>query len=96
MIEKVYIAMIQIIKNKSQTEDHKACFPVGLPEKAIIEMSSPESKLYEPFSGSGTTFIACEKTKRECYGMEIDPHYCDVILERWEKFTGLKAILTEG
>jgi len=43
------------------------------------------------FLGSGSTLIACEKTNRKCYGMEIDPHYCDVIVKRWEDYTGNKA-----
>ena len=43
------------------------------------------------FLGSGSTLIACEKTNRKCYGMELDPHYCDVIVKRWEEFTGKKA-----
>jgi DNA modification methylase len=43
--------------------------------------------------GSGSTLIACEKTNRVCYGMEIDPHYVDVIIKRWEDFTGKKATL---
>ena len=50
-------------------------------------------RVFEPFAGTGTTLIACEKTKRKCYGMEIDPHYCDVIVARWEKYTGKKAPL---
>ena len=41
----------------------------------------------------GSTLIACEKTNRNCYGMEIDPHYCDVIVKRWEDYTGKKAKL---
>ena len=45
----------------------------------------------DPFLGSGTTLIACEKTGRVCYGMELDPKYCDVIVKRWEDFTGKKA-----
>lgn len=45
----------------------------------------------DPFLGSGSTLIACEKTNRKCYGMEIDPQYCQVIIDRWEKFTGQKA-----
>jgi DNA modification methylase len=53
--------------------------------------SYSDKKLYDPFLGSGTTIIACEKTKRKCYGMEIDPHYCDVIVKRWEEYTGNKA-----
>ena len=49
------------------------------------------NNVIDPFLGSGSTLIACEKTKRKCYGMEIDPHYCDVIVKRWEEFTGNKA-----
>ena len=49
--------------------------------------------VYDPFSGSGTTLIAAEKTGRKCYGMELDFKYCDVIVKRWEDFTGKKAQL---
>lgn len=48
------------------------------------------------FLGSGSTLIACEKTNRKCYGMEIDPHYVSVIIERWQQFTGNKAKLLNG
>ena len=51
------------------------------------------NKVIDPFLGSGSTLIACEKTNRKCYGMELDPHYCDVIVKRWEEFTGKKAEL---
>ena len=47
------------------------------------------------FLGSGTTLIAAEKTNRTCYGMELSPAYCDVIIKRWENFTGQKAELIE-
>ena len=47
--------------------------------------------IYDPFLGSGTTIIAAEMTGRVCYGLEIDPKYCDVIVQRWENFTGKKA-----
>jgi len=58
----------------------------------IINSSSEKGKVVvEPFLGSGSTLIACEKTGRKCYGMEIDPHYCDVIIVRWQTFTGKKA-----
>jgi|21_taG_2_1085346.scaffolds.fasta_scaffold00149_2 DNA modification methylase len=53
-------------------------------------------KILDPFLGSGSTLIACEKTNRKCYGMELDPHYCDVIVKRWEDYTGNKAILKNG
>lgn len=51
--------------------------------------------VYEPFLGSGSTLIACEQTGRTCYGMEIDPKYCTIILDRWEKLTGQKAVKVE-
>ena len=60
----------------------------------LMERTSEKSQLiYDPFSGSGTTHIAAEKTNRKCYGMELDPKYCDVIVKRWEDFTGKKAEL---
>jgi DNA modification methylase len=46
----------------------------------------------EPFSGSGTTVIACEQTDRICYAMEREPAYCDLAVKRWEEFTGQKAV----
>jgi len=46
---------------------------------------------FDPFLGSGSTLIACERLGRVCYGMEIVPHYCDVIVKRWEDYTGQKA-----
>lgn len=48
------------------------------------------------FGGSGTTLIASEQLGRRCYMMEVTPHYCDVIIERWEKLTGEKAVLLNG
>ncbi len=68
---------------------HATPKPVDMMER-IIKSSSHE-KVIEPFLGSGSTLIACEKTNRKCYGMEIDPHYCDVIVKRWEEFSGNKA-----
>jgi site-specific DNA-methyltransferase (adenine-specific) len=79
-----------------QHEEHKATFPVGLAVKAIKDFTISHHYLYEPFLGSGSTLIACEKTNRQCYGMELDPHYCSVIIERWQQFTGKKATLFTG
>lgn len=53
-------------------------------------------KVIDLFGGSGSTLIACEKTNRRCFMMEIDPHYCDVILARWEKYTGQTAERVDG
>ena len=73
------------------TKNHGAIFPVAFAQHFIENFSS--ESIYEPFGGSGTTMIACEKTNRKCFMMEIDPHYCDVIVARWEKYTGLKSKL---
>ena len=70
---------------------HPAMFPVELPEEYIKAMTQENDVISDPFLGSGTTLIAAEKTKRKCYGMELDPKYCDVIVKRWEDFTGKKA-----
>ena len=51
------------------------------------------NKVLDLFGGSGSTLIACEQLDRNCYMMELDPHYVDVIIARWEKFTGQKAVL---
>ncbi len=68
--------------------------PIDCMMRPIQNNSSRGDSIYDPFLGSGTTLIACEKTGRTCYGMEIDPHYCDVIVKRWEDFTGKKAELS--
>ena len=83
----------QVSNTNSQAENHKACFPVELPEKGIGIVAKNTGIVFEPFGGSGTTVIACEKTNRDCRMMELDPKYCDVIKKRWEDFTGQKAIL---
>ena len=72
--------------------DHPAIFPVELPAFA---MQAWPGVAYEPFCGSGTTLIAAEQLGRKCYGMEISPAYCDVIIKRWETLTGKKAILSK-
>jgi DNA modification methylase len=78
----------QIGTNKTQLENHLACYPVALPMKGIIIMTSEKDIVADPFLGSGTTMIACEKSGRTCYGMELDPIYCDVIVQRYVEFTG--------
>lgn len=86
----------QISNTHSQQENHKACFPVELPMKGISIVKKTTGIVFEPFCGSGSTLIAAEKTGRKCYGVELDPHYCDVIVARWEQFTGQKAELLNG
>lgn len=82
-----------ISNTNAQHENHKACFPIALPEKAITIFDERVKVVFEPFGGSGTTLIACEKTNRHGRLMELDPKYCDVIIKRWQDFTGKKATL---
>lgn len=72
---------------------HPAMFPVAFPETYIEALTSIGDHVFEPFGGSGTTAIACEKTNRKCFMMELDCYYVSVIIERWMKFTGKMAYL---
>ena len=72
--------------------EHPAVFPVALLAEYIKALTEPGSVIVEPFGGSGTTLIAAERLGRVCYAMELDPGYSDVIVCRWEKTTGLKAV----
>ena len=67
---------------------HAATFPVYLPEQVIKNFTDDGAAVIDCFGGSGTTLIACEKINRRCLLMEIDPHYCDLVLKRWEKYSG--------
>ena len=73
-------------------ELHTCPKPVKFVEEAISILQANDIVL-DVFLGSGTTVIACEKTNRICYGIEKDPKYCDLIVKRWEQYTGLKAEL---
>lgn len=76
-----------------RSEDHPTMKPVALVLEAIKNSSKPGDVIFDPFLGSGTTLIAAEKSGRVCYGVELDLHYADVIVKRWEEYTGKKAEL---
>jgi site-specific DNA-methyltransferase (adenine-specific) len=76
---------------------HPTQKPVGLFAKIIEEFSKEGETILDLFAGSGSTVIASEQTKRVAYLMEYEPHYCDVIISRWETFTGKTArLITPG
>jgi len=77
---------------RSQTGGHPTPKPIALCSRAIKSSSREEEIVLDLFGGSGSTLIACEQLNRTCYMMEIDPVYCDVIIRRWENFTGQKAV----
>ena len=66
--------------------------PVECMLRPIQNNSSPGQSVYEPFSGSGTTIIACEQSGRVAYAVELNPAYVDMAVDRWEKFTGKQGV----
>lgn len=83
----------QISRDSSSSYEHPTQKPVALPARAIGNSCPPSGLVFEPFGGSGSTFLASEQLGRKCYGLEISPQYCDVIVKRWENLTGKKARL---
>jgi len=77
-----------------QKRVHPTQKPVALAEWSFDYFRTVKTVL-DLFGGSGSTLIACEKTSRQCYMMEFEPHYCDVIVKRWENYTGKTAVLSE-
>ena len=84
-----------IIKHDRPTRSklHPTMKPVGLLQYLIENSTKQEDIVLDCFLGSGSTIIACQKVNRVCYGMELDEKYCDVIIKRWQDFTGMDAIL---
>ena len=78
-------------KDAASDYAHPTQKPVALAAEAIDKTTTKSCTVYDPFLGSGTTLIAAEQLGRKCYGMEISPAYCDVIVKRWETLTGKKA-----
>ena len=84
-------ATVWDIKREPSNELHPTQKPLELAERAIANHDAPE--VYDPFLGSGTTLIACEKLGRKCLGMEIEPTYVSVATKRWAEYTGQEATL---
>jgi len=84
---------IEHIKNET---GHGTQKPVECMRRPIRNNSQRGDAVYDPFVGSGTTIIAAQTTERRCLAMEIDPHYCDVVIRRWQDFIGAEAIMNAG
>lgn len=82
--------------NREPNVLHPTMKPIPLIENAILNSSLPGMIIGDFFAGSGSTIIACEKTSRRCFAMEIDPYYCDVAIKRLEEFTGRKRTFLSG
>jgi DNA modification methylase len=87
--------VIRVVRQKGpigQGLDHPAVFPVDFAQFVIDAFTASQEIVYEPFCGSGSTVIAGEKLGRRVFAIEIEPAYVDVAVERWERFTGRKAV----
>jgi DNA modification methylase len=94
-LDKVVSNHWEISNTGSQQDNHKACFPIKLPYKAI-ELLDKSNLILEPFCGSGSTMVASHQLKRKCYGMELDPKYCQVIIDRMKKLDPSLEIKRNG
>ena len=84
------------IPRPRESEHHPTVKPLALVERYLRNSTDEGDLVLDPFAGSGTTLIAAERTDRVCYAVEIDPHYCDIVIARWEAFTGEQASLRNG
>lgn len=83
-------------KRPKSSPEHPTMKPVEIIAQAISHCTKAKQLVFDLFLGSGTTLIAAEQLGRVCYGMELSPQYCDVIVKRWETLTGKKAVLANG
>ena len=86
-----YSKLLEFARENSTA--HPTMKPIGLISNEILISSNKDGIVVDPFLGSGSTLIAAEQTGRICYGFEMEPKYCDIILQRWENLTGQKAEL---
>lgn len=75
----------------SRSDEHPTMKPIALVSRSIWNSTVARSIVFDPFLGSGTTVMACERSGRRCFGIELDPAYVDVVIARWERETGRKA-----
>ena len=90
-VSNVYMGSAQ--RKNDYASIHSATFPVEFANHFVENFTNEGDSVLDVFGGTGTTMIVCEQIGRKCYMCELDESYCDVILDRWEKFTGQKAVL---
>ncbi len=93
-VSNVYTASPQ--SNNRYFALHAATFPQHLPLWLMTTFDATGGSVFDPFLGTGTTLIAAEQIGKSCFGMEIDPLYCDIAINRWEAFSGQQAVRLEA
>ena len=92
--KQVWSGMIK--EGEHEKRVHPTQKPIRMLCDILKDFSKENENIFDGFGGSGSTLIACEQTNRNCYMIEYEPYYVDVIIARWEKFTGQKAVLLNG
>lgn len=95
LIEELAGTVVSVPKPQ-RSELHPTMKPVALVERQVVNSSPRGGLVYDPCGGSGTTLMACERLGRRCDIMELDPHFADVIVRRWEEYSGRQAVLRRG
>ena len=99
LLEEIYAQKLSTTvidcEKPARNAEHPTMKPIKLIAQQIKNSSKINQVVLDLFGGSGSTLIACEQLNRKNYTMELDPHYCDVIIQRWENLTGKKAVLCE-
>lgn len=91
MTDQIQTTIIEEDK-PSRSEEHPTMKPLPLIGRLVKNSSKPGENVLDSFGGSGSTLMACEQLGRHCFTVELDPKYCDVIIKRWEDFTGQQAV----
>jgi DNA modification methylase len=87
---------VWFVDKPARNDLHPTMKPVALVERALRNSSTSRDIVLDPFGGSGSTLIACEKASRQARLIELDPSYCDVIVQRWQAWTGEQAVLAKN
>ena len=92
---RIYHQLWNGIIREGEHEDrvHPTQKPIRMLSEVIRDFTEEKNIIVDVFCGSGSTLMACEQTSRRCFMCELDPHYIDVIVNRWENYTGKKAVL---
>jgi DNA modification methylase len=93
MVGKRLMSVWKVTRDDVNKYLHPTQKPVGISAMAIEHTTNKGDAVLDVFGGSGSTLIACEQLNRKCYMCELDEHYCDVIIQRWENLTGQNAEL---
>jgi DNA modification methylase len=82
-------------EGREALKDHPTPKPVAMIADIFRDVTKPGDLVFDPFLGGGTAIIAAERTRRHCYGIELDPHYVDATVRRWQKYTNQEAVHAE-